>query len=304
MAVSEKPKPYRTLRELLDPAFMARLDALDILSRRPLRGKLRGERRSKRRGEGTEFADHRPYVIGDDLRFVDWNIYGRLDQLFVKLFLEEQDLTVHLLVDASGSIVEPDREKDRYVRRLVAALGYVGLVGNNRVTVSLFGDGIVAEAAHLRGRGHVRRLAEVLLDTPAEGASDFEKACREAAASRIGSGVMIVISDFLFKEGYATGLRRLVGGHYEVYAIQTLSPAEIDPPLGGDLRLVDVEDDDASEITISAAVLKYYRRTLAAYCNDLKEFCIRRGASYVLANTSTRAESMVLNTLRRIRLVR
>ncbi|HEV58940.1 MAG TPA: DUF58 domain-containing protein [Phycisphaerales bacterium] len=299
-----QPKTRRTLRDLLDPAFMARLDALDILSHRALRGKLRGERRSKRRGEGTEFADHRRYVVGDDLRFVDWNIYGRLDQLFVKLFLEEQDLTVHLLVDASASIAEPDRDKDRYVRRLAAALGYIGLVGNNRVTISLFGDGIVAEASNLRGRGHVARLAEVLLDTEAGGASDFDKACRQAAARRVGTSVIIVLSDFLFKEGYETGLRRLIGEHYEVYAVQTLSPTELEPELAGDLKLVDVEDADTSEITVSAALLKYYKRTLAAYCNGLRDFCVRRGASYVLANTGTPVEQMVLNTLRRIRLVR
>ena len=303
MPITEKTA-YRTLRDLLDPAFMARLDALDILSRKTLRGKLHGERRSKRRGQGLEFADHRGYVVGDDLRFVDWNIYGRLDQLFVKLFLEEQDLTVHLLVDASGSTVEPDGQKDRYVRQLAAALGYVGLVGNNRVTMSLFSDGIVAEAANLRGRGYVSRLAEVLLGTAAEGASDFDKACRQAATARIGTGVMIVLSDFLFKEGYESGLRRLIGGQYEIYAIQTLSPTELEPELAGDLKLVDVEDDDTSEITVSAALLKYYKRTLAAYCNGLKDFCVRRGATYVLANTGTPVESMVLNYLRRIRLVR
>jgi len=297
-------KTRRTLRDLLDPAFMARLDGLDILSHRALRGKLRGERRSKRRGEGTEFADHRRYVVGDDLRFVDWNIYGRLDQLFIKLFLEEQDLTVHLLVDASASIAEPDRDKDRYVRRLAAALGYIGLVGNNRVTISLFGDGIVAEVSNLRGRGHVARLAEVLLDTEAGGASDFDKACRQAAATRVGTSVIIVLSDFLFKEGYETGLRRLIGEHYEVYAVQTLSPTELEPELAGDLKLVDVEDADASEITVSAALLKYYKQTLAAYCNGLKDFCVRRGATYALANTGTPVEQMVLNTLRRIRLVR
>ena len=92
------------LSELLDSGFMARLDALDVLSRKILRGKLQGERRSKRRGQGVEFADHRPYVVGDDLRFIDWNIYARLEQLFLKLFLEEQDLTVHVAIDVSGSI--------------------------------------------------------------------------------------------------------------------------------------------------------------------------------------------------------
>src|SRR3990172_6890535 len=97
-------RPRRQLRELLDSNFLAKLDSLDILSRKILQGKLQGERRSKRRGQSVEFADHRPYVVGDDLRFVDWNIYGRLEQLFLKLFLEEQDLTVHVVADLSASM--------------------------------------------------------------------------------------------------------------------------------------------------------------------------------------------------------
>ena len=138
---NDKPTT-RKLTDLLDPKFMARLDALDVLSRKILQGKLQGERRSKRRGQSVEFADHRPYVVGDDLRFVDWNIYGRLDQLFLKLFLEEQDLTVHILADTSASMGVGEPSKDLFAKRLAAALGYISLVNNNRLTVSLFGDGV------------------------------------------------------------------------------------------------------------------------------------------------------------------
>ncbi|MBN1817173.1 MAG: DUF58 domain-containing protein [Sedimentisphaerales bacterium] len=294
----------RKLSDLLDPGFMARLDALDVLSHKVLKGRLQGERRSKRRGQSVEFADHRPYVAGDDLRFVDWNIYGRLDQLFLKLFLEEQDLTVHLLVDASASVGMPDREKNTYIRKLAAAMGYISLAGNNRVTITLFGDGIVGQVANMRGRAYLPRMAELILNTPTEGTSDFDKACRQAAGSRVGTGVMIVVSDFLFKEGYESGLRRLIGGQYELYAMQTLCPQELEPELAGDLKLVDAEDADSSEITVSAALLKYYKRNVTAYCNGLKDFCVRRGATYVLANTSTSVELMVLNYLRRIQLLR
>jgi hypothetical protein len=124
----------RRLTDLLDPAFMNRLDSLDVLSRKILQGKLQGERRSKRRGQSVEFADYRPYVAGDDLRFVDWNIYGRLEQLFLKLFLEEQDLTVHIVVDGSASMSLGEPSKELFIKKLTAALGYVSLVNNNRVT--------------------------------------------------------------------------------------------------------------------------------------------------------------------------
>jgi uncharacterized protein (DUF58 family) len=266
----------KRLTDLLDPEFMSRLDSLDVLSRKILQGKLQGERRSKRRGQSVEFADHRPYVAGDDLRFVDWNIYGRLEQLFLKLFLEEQDLTVHVVVDASASMNTGDPSKERFIKRLAAALGYVSLVNNNRLALSFFADGV----------------------------SNFDTACRQLAAGRIGSGVMIVLSDFLFKEGYDSGLRRLIGRQYDLYVIQVLSAQELSPELAGDLKLIDIEDADAAEITVSGALLKYYKRNLTAYCNELKDFCTHRGAVYVLANSADSVESLVLNYLRRIRLLR
>ena len=294
----------RRLTELLDPEFMARLDALDVISRKILRGKLQGERRSKRRGQSVEFADHRPYVVGDDLRFVDWNVYGRLEQLFLKLFLEEQDLTVHIVADASASMGLGEPSKERFIKKLGAALAYVSLVNNNRVTLSLFDDGLRNQLANMRGRNYLHRMAEFLLGTDCDGISDFESACRQLALGRIGTGVMIVLSDFFFKQGYDTGLRRLIGREYDLYVIQVLSPQEVSPELTGDLKLLDIEDADAAEITVSGALMKYYKRNLTAYCNELKDFCTRRGAVYVLANSADSVESLVLNYLRRIRLLR
>jgi len=294
----------KKLTDLLDPAFMARLDSLDVLSRKILQGKLQGERRSKRRGQSVEFADHRPYVAGDDLRFVDWNIYGRLEQLFLKLFLEEQDLTVSIVIDSSASISLPEPSKDLFIRKLAAALGYVSLVNNNRVTLSCFADGVTAQLPNMRGRNYLSQMAELLLGCESSGPSHFGAACRQLAAGRIGRGIMIVMSDFFFKEGFEEGLRRLIGANYDVYVVQVLADTEFDPDLAGDLKLVDVEDADAAEITISSALIKYYKRNLAAYCNDLKDFCTRRRAVYVLARSSDSVERLVLNYLRRIRLLR
>ncbi len=294
----------RKLTELLDPKFMARLDSLDVLSRKILQGKLQGERRSKRRGQSVEFADHRAYVVGDDLRFVDWNVYGRLEQLVLKLFLEEQDLTIHVLADTSASMGVGEPSKDLFARRLAAALGYISVVNNNRLTLSLFGDGLRMQLANMRGRGYLSQMAELLLTSECDGFSDFEKACRDVVTGRIGSGVTIVISDFLFKQGYENGLRRLLGARYDLYVIQVLSPQEITPEMAGDLKLLDIEDADAAEITVSSALLKYYKRNLAAYCDELKNFCTNRGAVYVQANSADSIEALVLNYLRRIHLLR
>ena len=283
---------------------MARLDAMDMLSRKIFQGKLQGERRSKRRGQSVEFADHRPYVVGDDLRFVDWNIYGRLDQLFLKLFLAEEDLTVHVLLDGTASMAGGEPPKDRATKRLAAALSYIALVNNNRLTVSSFADGLTGQIANMRGRNYLHQMGEFLLNAPAEGFSDFDKACRQVVAGRIGTGVMIVLSDMLLKEGYADGLRRLMSGNYDLYVIQMLSPQELSPELSGDLKLLDMEDADQAEVTISAALLGYYRRAVSAYCNELKGFCSQRGAVYVLADSGQPVEPLVLNYLRRRGLLR
>ena len=125
--------------DLLDPALLVRLERVDIRSNKMFPGKLQGERRSKRRGQSVEFDDYRNYVPGDDLRFIDWNVYARLDRLFIKLFLEEEDLALHLILDASASMHAGSPSKARFAAQVALALGHIGLVNNNRVTASIFG---------------------------------------------------------------------------------------------------------------------------------------------------------------------
>src|ERR687890_692821 len=158
---------------LLDPAFMARLDQLDIMSRKLLAGKMKGERRSKRRGQSVEFADYRNYSIGDDLRFIDWNIYARLDKLFLKLFLEEEDLALYVLLDVSKSCDYGSPNKALYLKRVAAALGYIGLVNYNRVTIAAMGDGVVADTGALRGRRKVAQMIDFIGKLEATGASNL-----------------------------------------------------------------------------------------------------------------------------------
>lgn len=301
--IEDKEHNPGALRDLLEPELMARLDRLDILSRKVFLGKLKGERRSKRRGQSVEFADYRNYVAGDDLRFIDWNIYGRLDRLFLKLFLEEEDLCLHLIVDASASMAEGDPPKVRAAKRLAAALGYIGLVNNNRVTLTMFSDGVIAQTANLRGRHQVSALAQVLLRDIDGGETRFARTARQIALSRMGKGVMVLISDFLMKDGYTEGLRHLIGRNYDLFVVQLLSPQELDPPLAGDLKLRDVEDDDVAEVTISAPLLKRYKATLNAFCGELREFCTRRGVNYLRVASSERIETLVMDYLRRQRLL-
>lgn len=258
----------QTTEELIDPALAARLDRLDVLSRKTFAGKLQGERRSKRRGRSVEFDDYRPYVPGDDLRHIDWNVLARLDRFFIKVFQEEEDLAIHLVVDASASMNAGGGATNKmlYAARLAAAIGYIGLVNNNRVLCSVLGPVIdparplsgLRQVEPLRGRRGTQRLCQFLLehafsslgsgtggDAGSVGvATDFTAALRAIAARPSGRGACVVLSDLLIPPleppGYEAGLKLLAaagagGGSkgaatgQETYVFQLLSPGEIDP---------------------------------------------------------------------------
>ncbi len=298
--VSTEKKPT-TVDQLIDSTLMAKLDQVDILSRKIFAGKLQGERRSKKRGVSVEFADYRHYVHGDDLRFVDWNIYARLDKLFLKMFLEEEDLSLIIALDCSASMDWGDPNKFFFMQRLAMALGYIGLINHNRVTLYAFNDEEVLPLSSLRGRRRTKEIGQWLLDLEVMGSSEFDQAMRTIALNRQGKGVMIILSDFLFKEGYEQGLRYLSGRGFDTFALQVLSPQEIDPGkhgMTGDLRLTDTEDDDTADVTVSAPLLRRYRTNLDAYCGNLREFCVRRNMTHVMIDTATDLTTLILEYLR------
>jgi len=277
---------------------MARLDQLDVMSRKILAGKMKGERRSKRRGQSVEFADYRNYVIGDDLRFIDWNIYGRLDKLFLKLFLEEEDLSLYILADVSKSCDYGDPSKAMYIKKVAAALGYIGLVNYNRVSIVAMAEGIVAETGAMRGRKRVAQMIDFVSQLQPTGASHFTESCRRFALAHRQKGVCVILSDFFIKEGFEDGLRYVAGGKYDLFAVQVLSPQEINPDLQGDLKLRDIEDNDMAEVSITQPLIKQYKSNLNAYCLALKDYLTRRGATYLFSSTAVPFDTLVMNYLR------
>ncbi len=301
MTQAPSPTRAREIDELLSADFMHKLDRLDVLSRKILAGKLQGERRSKRRGQSVEFADYRPYVAGDDLRFIDWNLYARLDRLFLRLFMEEEDLSVSVLLDVSGSMDWGDPNKLRYAKRLAAALGYIGLANYNRVHLFSFADTLVDRLPNLRGRRPIPQLLEFLRNQYVREAGHLTAVCKRFALMQRNKGVVILLSDFLDKGDLSEALRYLAGDRYDVYVIQLLAPQEVDPTkgdLGGDLRLTDCEDGQVTEISVSPALIKRYQANLQAFCQHVKQQCQRRGIAYMLSDTSIPFETLVLQYLR------
>ena len=300
---------------LLTPDLTARLDALDLVTRKVLRGSVQGDRRSKRRGQSVEFADYRPYTVGDDLRRIDWNLYGRLDKLFLRLFLEEEDLSATLVVDTSASMRYGSPQKLRYGLRLAATLGYVGLTHQNTVSVHTFDRDLRPGPTGLRGRRSVQPLVahlESVAASNAEGSADATGTGLAAALRRLAllhprPGVVIVVSDFLVKDDVPESLRVLAHPRFDAHAVQVLSPQEVDPEAGGvvgDLRLTDVEDGNTAELSATPLLLRRYRENLAAFCQHVRSACHRRGVGYFTATTDKPLESVVLRYFQQTGLLR
>ncbi len=291
---------------LLSPEFMHQLERLDVLSRKILTGKMQGERRSKKKGQSVEFADYRNYVVGDDLRFIDWNLYARLDKLFLRLFMEEEDLSVTVVLDVTASMDYGQPNKLLYAKRIAAALGYIGLVNYNRVNLVSFTHTITDQLPGLRGRRPVSRLLEFLeRQAPAPPGEDFAghfaNVCRRIALVQRQPGLVIVVSDFFDKGELGDAMRYLAQDRFDAYAVQLLAPQELDPVAGqlaGDLRLRDVEDGDVAEVSISSQLVKRYKATLAAYCQHVRDTCMKRGIAYMMSDTSVAFQTVVMKYLR------
>jgi uncharacterized protein (DUF58 family) len=316
---------------ILDEATLRKLEQLSLVARHVRAGQVAGERRSTKRGTSVEFADYRNYTRGDDLRRVDWNIYARLERPFVKLFEEEEDLAVHILLDGSGSMdwggqrdkgtggredkgtggwgdEGRDGNKWVYARRLAAALGYIALVSGDRLSVanlqSAIRDPQSAIFGPVRGRGHTLRLFDWLAGLEAAGTTDLNGSLRAYAISGGRAGLVVLISDLFSPAGYVEGLTRLAARGHEVAVVHVLSPDEVEPPLGGDLRLLDVETGDLQEVTIDGGMRSLYRRRLAAWRDEIRATCRARNVHYVPVETDTPFDRVVLYDLRRSGVVR
>ena len=207
----------RAGHELLSADFLTQLERLSLLSRRAFRGRVKGERRSPRKGISVEFSDYRPYGVGDDLRYVDWNVYARLDRLYLKLFVDEEDLCLHLLVDASASMGFGEPSKLDYAARLAGALGFVGLVNLERVGVGVVRDRMAEGLSPARGRSQAIPL-HGLPRPPARGRADLaERRARRLRAARREAGLAVLISDLMDPGGYERGLKALLERRFDVH---------------------------------------------------------------------------------------
>jgi uncharacterized protein (DUF58 family) len=290
-------------QNLLSPDLLRRLEQFQLLAQRRAKSSAKGERRSRARGQSVEFADYRNYAPGDDFRYLDWNLFGRLERLFLKLYEEERELPVTLFLDASESMTFGTPPKFDFARQVAAAIGYVALCGFDRVSVVAFpdalGEGAIRGALRsVRGRRSALGFFQNLGQLTAQGMANLNEALRRGALSAKHSGVAVVLSDFLDPAGYDQGLTALVARGFQVSAVQILAPEEVNPSAFGDLRLIDSETGQKQEITFGRYRLAAYQRTVQNFCQRLKEFCQKRGIHFFTATSDTALEQLLLKQLR------
>ena len=300
---------------LLTPELLRRLEQFQLLAARRAKSSAKGERRSRARGQSVEFADYRTYVHGDDFRYLDWNLYGRLERLFLKLYEEERELPVRIFLDASESMSFGEPRKFDFARQVAAAIGYVALSGFDRVSVLPFPDlinGVSGDSAvrnyELAARGALRSVRgkksaiqffHNLSVLTAGGSANLNQALRRGALQARHAGLAVVLSDFLDPEGYESGLTALVGRGFQVDLVQILAPEELSPTAFGDLRLVDSETGAQQEVTFGRFRLKAYRQTVQKFIQRLKEYCQPRGINFFTASSNTDLQELLLKQLRK-----
>lgn len=284
------------MEPFLDTAFLRKLDRLSLVTRRAMAGDMQGERRSPRRGSSVEFADFRPYTPGDDIRQIDWNLYARMERFFLKLFVAEEELTVHLVLDTSASMDWGEPNKLHYACRVAGAFGYIVLNSLDRVSVTAFGGG-GPRLPGVRGKRGAFPLFRFLQKLSPGGPTSLVQACHRYAQVERTPGPLVFCSDLLDPR-WKEGLRVLSSRPFDMTLLHVLAPQELDPQIDGDFRLLDSEGGPSVEVTADLDVLRRYHENLSAWRREVETFCTGRGISYLFADTSVAVEDLVLSQMR------
>lgn len=295
---SSKP-PAGSAQDLFDEEFQRKLETLAIVSRRVFAGRLRAERRSKKRGTGIEFADHRDYAVGDDFRFVDWGIYQRFGRLLVRLYEEEEDLSIYFIVDCSRSMGFSDGRKFDQARRLCAALAYVGLANLDRVTIVSIADEVVSRMPTTRGKARIFKVFRFLGELGADGQTDLKTGLETFVAQHKRRGLAVLISDLYDPKGFEAAINVLRYNRFDPYVLHIVDPGEAHPPLRGDVRLYDCETGEEREVTVTEKLLDRMTAAYHDYVDAIERFCTRNQVAYFRADVDTPFDELVLRVFRR-----
>jgi uncharacterized protein (DUF58 family) len=297
----DKQRAADATPDVFDEEFMRQLELLSVVARRLLRGRQRAERKTRKVGSGLEFADHREYSPGDDIRNVDWGVLARLDQTLVRLYEEDEDLPLRIVVDVSASMLGNGGRKLVYAHKIAAALAYVGLAGLDRVGVTTMSQTTHTTLPALRGKGRIFRVFEFLRQSEVGGPTDIRAGCKRVVAASRQPGVTVVLSDFYDIEGAFDGMNMLRFRKHEPVCVQIVDPVEADPgalDIRGDVQLIDVEGSSRRDLTLSPEVLRRYAEAHERFCKALENKCRARGIPYFRANVTVPFDELMLRVFR------
>jgi uncharacterized protein (DUF58 family) len=287
----------------LEPALLRRLERLGLVSRKRVANQVKGERRSIQRGSSMNFVDYREYVPGDDVNQIDWNVYGRLDHLVVKLFEDEQNVTVHLLIDNSKSMDWGEPNKLQLAIQLAGSLGYIGLSSFDRVQCATFSDTVGVSFGPAKSQREAHDLFAYLSDIKAAGETDFEASLRAYATENRRPGLAIILTDLLSHSSFEVGVRHLLERRYEVALIHILAPAEVHPSIGGDVKLIDRETGRFVDVTLNQRALNQYHERYQTWTKAIESFCGRHGIVYERVESDEPLDKLLFQSFRRRGLV-
>ena len=290
--------------KLFDDEFLKKLEYLYLVSKKVFAGKTQAMTRSKKVGWGMEFADHRDYHPGDDLRYLDWNLYGRVEQLVTKLFHEEENLHVYFLLDASRSMNHGDPSKFDYARKIVAALSYVSLANLDSVSIIPFGADLQPWLAGVRGKGQILKVFEYLENLEPSTMTNMETAFRTFCASIKSRGLVVVVSDFFDENGFEKPLKSIYFAKHDLSTICVHHVDEAAPELRGAVQFTDSESGEIQMVTISPRILRRYQKEYAAFVENLRGVCHGLQSSFLHTLTEIPFEELILNVFRQGRFIK
>ena len=284
---------------LFPPDFLTKLEYLSIMSKRVFRGSLLAQRRTMQLGSGIEFSDHREYATGDDLRYLDWNVYARHGDLLLKRFQEEQDLHVYLMIDCSRSMGFGSPPKFDLARQLTAALAYIALADLDRIAVVAYANDIISEFPVTRGKARILALMKYLESLSTVGTdTNLSKAVQGLLHRGTRNGLVVVLSDLFDTNGFSRGLDQLRSRRFEAHVLQLHDPKEADPKLLGDAELEDVENGSIRMVTINERMLRRYKQLFTDHQTSVRDYCRRYGLSCTQSPSIVPFDQLMMTMMR------
>ncbi len=296
--------PKHFMQTLFDSDFLKRVEYLSLLSKRVFKGQLLAQRRTKQTGGGAEFADHRPYIHGDDLRYLDWNVYARLGDVLLRRFQEEEDLHVYILLDCSRSMEATNKVGDTltkfdFARQLAACLAYIALADLDRISIVAYDSAVRATMPLLRGKDHVLGVLRFLEGLKTSGEkTDLVSVVDNFTRTAPRSGLVLVISDLFDQQGFGAGVDRLRHRRFEPHLVQVHTRSEAKPTLLGDVELADIESGVTRKVTITQSKLKQYEELFAKFIANIERYCRTYGLSHTRATTDVPFDAVLMKMMR------